>query len=298
MTDSTYTLLDSRDVLVISGDDRVTFLQGLVSNDVTKVSEDRAAWTAFLTPQGKYLHDFFMISLNGALVLECEGARRDDLKTRLERYKLRAAVDVAPPETPMVVAALAGAKLDDILGKNSESGTAKPFAGGVVFLDPRLAEIGARAILPRDTAVAELETAGFSPAPLAVYDSRRVALGLPDGSRDLEIEKSGLLESGFDELNGVDWNKGCYLGQELTARTKYRGLVKRRLMPVTIDGPVPEPGTPILLDGANAGEMRSATSERGIALIRLDVLDKLAGGAELKAGSTRLTASKPDWAAF
>lgn len=283
---------------MVSGDDRIEFLQGLVSNDVTKVSEARAAWAGFLTPQGKFLHEFFMVARSGAILLECEAARRDDLKARLERYKLRSKVEIAPPESPVVVAALEGPKLDEIFGTDAEVGTAEPFAGGIAYIDPRLAEIGARALLPRDTAVAELESAGFGPTPLDFYDARRIALGLPDGSRDLEIEKSALLESGFDELNGVDWNKGCYLGQELTARTKYRGLVKRRLMPVMIDGPVPEPGTPIVLNGANAGEMRSATKERGIALIRLDALEKLDGGGELKAGSTRLTAIKPAWVAF
>ena len=122
-------------------------------------------------------------------------------------------------------------------------------------------------------------------------------LGLPDGSRDMVVEKATLLESGFDELNGVDWDKGCYMGQELTARTKYRGLTKKRLMPVDIDGPVPPSGTPVMVDGKEAGEMRSARGGVGLALIRLEHLDK-AAGARFTAGEARITPRKPDWAAF
>ena len=100
--------------------------------------------------------------------------------------------------------------------------------------------------------------AGLAEAEFAAYDRLRLGLGIPDGSRDLVLEKSILLEAGFDELNGVDWQKGCYIGQELTARTKYRGLIKRRLMPVRIDGPAPAPGTIVTADGRDVGEMRSS----------------------------------------
>ena len=106
-----------------------------------------------------------------------------------------------------------------------------------------------------------LVAAGVAEGDFAAYDRHRLALGVPDGSRDLVPEKSILLELGFDELNGVDWQKGCYVGQELTARTKYRGLIKKRLFPVRIDGPTPQPGAIIMLDGKEAGEMRSARDE-------------------------------------
>ena len=113
---------------------------------------------------------------------------------------------------------------------------------------------------------------GLAETDFAAYDRHRLALGVPDGSRDLVPEKSILLEAGFDELNGVDWQKGCYVGQELTARTKYRGLIKKRLFPVRIDGATPEPGALIMLDGKEAGEMRSARDNLGLALLRLEAV--------------------------
>ena len=115
-----------------------------------------------------------------------------------------------------------------------------------------------------------LAETGLTETGFAAYDRHRLALGVPDGTRDLVPEKSILLELGFDELNGVDWRKGCYVGQELTARTKYRGLIKKRLFPVRIDGPAPEPGTMVTLDGKDAGEMRSARDGAGLALLRLE----------------------------
>jgi folate-binding protein YgfZ len=124
------------------------------------------------------------------------------------------------------------------------------------------------------------------------YDRSRIELGLPDGSRDLEIEKSILLESGFDELAGVDWDKGCYMGQELTARTHYRALVKKRLVPVRIDGPTPAPGTPILAGGTEAGVMRSAGDGAGLALLKVEALS---GIEPLRAGPARLVPRKPFW---
>src|SRR5207245_3225890 len=136
-----------------------------------------------------------------------------------------------------------------------EPGAAKAIGDTTVFVDPRLAELGARAVLPRDGAAAVLAGLGFSAGAVADYERRRIALGVPDGSRDLPVEKAILLENGFDELNAIDWDKGCYMGQELTARTRYRGLVRKRLMPVTIEGPAPAFGAPLLLGEKEAGEM-------------------------------------------
>jgi folate-binding protein YgfZ len=127
-------------------------------------------------------------------------------------------------------------------------------------------------------------------------------LGLPDGSRDLVVDKSILLESGFDELNGVDWKKGCYVGQELTARTKYRGLVKKRLVPVALDGPPPPPGTPVTLADREAGELRSAAATEdgavGLALLRLESLAEADKAGGMRAGGVRVTPAKAPWMAF
>ena len=286
-------LLADRGVLEIAGADRRSFLQGLISNDIEKVASHRAIHAALLTAQGKYLHDFFVIALGDALYLDGEAARLADLKRRLGLYKLRAKVTIAEASERYAVAAAFGDGAIASLGLESERGMALPFADGVAYVDPRLTALGARLLLPRAAGLAPLEAQDFALVDAAAYDRLRLSLGVPDGSRDLEIEKAILLEAGFDELGGVDWQKGCYVGQELTARTKYRGLIKKRLLPVAIEGPMPSPGTLIMQGEREAGEMRSGRDELGLALLRLDALD-----GPLTAGAARITPRKPDWATF
>ncbi len=283
---------ENRGLIRIDGADARTFLQGIVSNDVNKVSPARAVYAALLTPQGKYLHDFFIAEVEGALVLDCEAARRDDLLRRLSRFKLRSKVSLAPGPAGFAVALIYGTGAISALGLPAERGAARPFAGGAVYADPRLAEIGARGIFPIGAGGERLAAAGVAPGKPADYENLRLDLGLPDGSRDLEIEKSILLESGFDELGGVDWDKGCYMGQELTARTHYRALIKKRLVPVRIEGPAPAPGTPVLAGGAEIGVMRSASNQSGLALLKIEALS---GTPVLFAGEARLEPRKPFW---
>ena len=297
-----YTLLEDRGLLSVGGVDRVTFLQGLVSNDIEKVGAKRAVYAALLTPQGKYLHDFFVVGLDDALLLDCERARLDDLKKRLSMFKLRADVTLDDRSGELRVATLYGDSAGDALGLSGDAGSAGTFGGGIAFIDPRLKDAGARAVLPLEGAAKTLEDARFKATDAPEYDRLRLQLGLPDGSRDLVVEKSTLLESGFDELNGVDWDKGCYMGQELTARTKYRGLVKKRLVPVTFDGPPPAPETPVMLGEKEAGELRSSLPADdggiGLALLRLDSMAE-ADETEtaLKAGAVTVTPAKPSWMA-
>jgi len=284
------TLADERGVLRLSGPDTRDFLQGIVSNDVYKASPSRALWAAFLTPQGKYLHDFFLLDEGEALLLEGDAARLPDLAKRLRPYKLRSKVEIALPEPAPVVALLWGEGVAEALGLPNEAGAAGPLGDGLVFLDPRVPEAGARAILPAATAEATLRDAGFAPGERSDHERLRIALGLPDGARDMEPEKAILLENGFDELAGVDWQKGCWLGQELTARTKYRGLVKKRLLPVRFDGPAPAPGTAVTRDGREVGEIRSLAGDRALALLRLEALE-----GPLAAGDALLAVERPDW---
>lgn len=243
--------LPDRGVLEVSGPDRAAFLQGLVSNDVTKAAPGAAVWTALLTPQGKWLADFFVLAVGDAFLLDAERAQVPELAQRLGRFRLRSQVTLRDASEDWHVHAAWGAA---------------PAAGEVVVPDPRLPEAGwrvlSRSLLPGD-------------ADAAAHDLHRLALGLPDGSRDMEREKSVLLEAGFDELHGVSWSKGCYMGQELTARTRYRGLVKRRLMPVAVEGRLPARGTPVAdAAGAEVGEMRSGRDGLGLAMLRLEALER------------------------
>jgi folate-binding protein YgfZ len=299
MAESTFVLLRERGLLSVAGDDRRAFLQGLISNDIEKVSATRSIYAALLTAQGKYLHDFFVAEYGGALLLDGEAARLADLQRRLGLYRLRAKVTLAPADPRLVVAAAFGAGALAALGLPGEPGATAPFADGIAFVDPRLAELGARLIVPHEGGIAALRQAGFAEANFASYDRLRLEHGFPDGSRDLPLEKAILLEAGFDELNGVDWQKGCYIGQELTARTKYRGLVKKRLMPVRVDGPLPPPGTLVMLGGQEAGEMRSGQDGVALALLRIEAVEAAQGGERvLQAGEARLVPIKPGWARF
>lgn len=294
-----YVVLEERGVLAIEGDDARAFLQGLISNDIEKATEETGIYAALLTPQGKYLFDFMIVQQGKRLLLETEAARLQALTQRLTMYKFRANVEVQDVSADMVVIALPGAAGLAAWDLPDQPGAAVPLDGGVIFVDPRLSALGARALLPAGSARKMLEAKGLKPANLADYDALRLRLGVPDGSQDLAVDKATLLESGFEELNGVDFEKGCFVGQELTARMKYRALVKKRLMPVTFDGVPPAAGVIIKSGDREIGEIRSAQNGRGLALLRLDRLADITGqGGTLTADGITITPKKPDWANF
>jgi folate-binding protein YgfZ len=279
MSSATYCLLPHRSVIAISGSDRVDFLQGLISNDTTKVAPGHAIWAALLTPQGRFLNDMFVAADVGgeSLLLETERERAAALAKKLSLYKLRSKVTVEDRASTLEVAVVIGTDAAKIL----------PIEGATAFVDPRLPELGVRVLSPVGTTAGLL---GLPPGSVDDYESLRLRLGVPDGSRDLVVEKALLLESGFDELNGVDWDKGCYMGQELTARTKYRGLVRKRLFPVRVDGPLPAPGAIVQLDGKEVGEIRSGTGDRAIALLRIEATRGM-----LIADKARIVPEIPGW---
>ena len=296
MSAAGYVLLPDRGVLALRGGDVRPFLQGLISNDVAHVREDRAAYGALLTPQGKFLFDFFIVQDAGQLLLETEGARLGELHRRLLMYRLRSKVEIEDCSARFAVAALIGDDLARKLDLPELPGAARTFDQGLVFVDPRLPRLGARALLPKATASATLAALGFQAVDRQAYERLRLTLGVPDGSRDLVVERATLLESGFEELNGVDFAKGCFVGQELTARMKYRGLVRKRLLPVTFTGAPPAPGTVIRLGEREAGEMRSGIDGQGLALLRLEQVEKAkADGMPLLAGDTEILPVPPAW---
>jgi tRNA-modifying protein YgfZ len=274
-----YSLLPHRSVIAVGGPDRAEFLQGLISNDTAKVGPGQAIWAALLTPQGRFLNDMFVVEDgDGTFLLETERERAAALAKKLKMYTLRSKVTVEDRGDTMEVAVVFGAGAEKIL----------PVIGATAFVDPRLPELGVRVLAPAGQTAAML--LGVDPAPPDAYEALRLRLGVPDGSRDLPVEKALLLESGFDELHGVDWQKGCYMGQELTARTKYRGLIKRRLFPVKIDGALPPPGTPVERDGREVGEIRSGSGDRALAMLQLDAAD-----GPLTVDGRPIQAERPSW---
>lgn len=292
-SNNSYAFLPNRSILSVAGPDARQFLQGLISNDMRKVSPERAIWAAFLTPQGKFLHDFFITerAVDGAFLLEVETHRREDLIKKLKLYRLRAKVDLGD-ESHLIVAALFGGAVT--WPQLPEEGAATAFGAGTIYRDPRLSAAGLRLVASAQD-IASLGDKGYREVSADDYDQWRLGLGLPDGSRDLALEKATLMESGFDELHGIDWGKGCYIGQELTARMKYRGLVKKRLVPITAPGTIPEPGTIILKDGSDVGEVRSSRGRMGLGLIKIDAF-ATASSAQLLSLDQEITAHLPSWA--
>ena len=278
-----YVRLDDRAVLAVSGSDASGFLQGLITNDVEKVRGGSAIHAALLTPQGKYLFDFLVFKRGDAFFLDCEAESRPALAKRLAMYKLRADVAIDATAADAVYA---------VFGDEAER-AARRIEGADVFADPRSAALGMRVVGECDGDA--LEGAGIGKAARADYEALRIAQGIPDGRRDLVPEKSFLLENGFDELNGVDFEKGCYVGQEVTARMKHRNLVRKRLVPVRVDGTAPEPGTAVFRGDSEVGEIRSGTGGLALALLRIDAIE---GGETLRAETAAIRPEKPAWANF
>ncbi|HCX13843.1 MAG TPA: folate-binding protein, partial [Rhodospirillaceae bacterium] len=222
-----YTFLPHRGLMTVKGIDRFNFLQGLISNDMRKVEAGEVVWAALLSPQGKFLHDFFIFSMKDVIYLDCEYDRRDDLLALLLRYKLRAKVTL-DTKCILETGVAWGNSVDVALRLPRITNAPSAIQGGFIYRDPRLPAAGLRWALPKDTAKKTLGESGLIASEPQIFDLHRFSLGLPDGSRDMEIEKALLLENGFEELHGIDFQKGCYMGQELTARTHYRALIKKR----------------------------------------------------------------------
>ncbi len=294
--DATY--LPGRAVLALTGAEVAVFLQGLVSNDTALLSPRRALYAAMLTPQGKFLHELVLARAGEAVLIDTEAARRADLQRRLAMYRLRAKIEIRPADE-LAVAVVFGEGAAAALGLEAEAGAALPLDSGVAFVDPRLAALGVRLIAPRPAIEAVLAGAGIALADReAAFDRHRLLLGVPDGSRDIAVDKGFLLESNFEELNGVSFTKGCYVGQELTARTKHRATIRKRLFRVDFDPAAPPPAAdaPILLGDKDAGTMRSAVAGTGLALLRLEEVEKAQSeGRPLTVEGMPVTPVKPSF---
>jgi len=259
------TVLTNRSVIRISGEDRRVFLQGLISNDINLCTPLQPVYAALLTPQGKFLYDLFIVDTGDTFLVDCEAVRAGSLLKRLGMYKLRAMIDLE--NMPDAYEVWAGSEIT--------------IDGASAYMDPRLPSLGMRAIIRKSDSK--------PPDDFKIYDKLRLSLGVPDGSRDMLVEKSTLLECNLDRLNAISWTKGCYIGQELTARMHYRGLAKKRLFPVEIEGAAPDLGSVIQWSGEDIGDMRSSCETVGLALLNIEKAQKaLQEGAFLKCGESRL----------
>ena len=221
-----FTTLKNRGLIKISGADRRAFLQALITNDIDLLDTQDCVYSCLLNPQGKFLYDFFITENDGALLLDCEGgSRTQELAKLLNMYELRADVSIQTTESAPVYAIIGTCKYG--------------------IKDPRHELIGYRSYTKPDLPEKDFDE----------WDILRISLTMPDGSRDMIPQKSTLLECNIDKLNGVSFDKGCYIGQEITARMHYRGLVKKHLSTVNIN------------DISENTDLRSSCGEVGIALL-------------------------------
>jgi len=279
-------VLRDRKVVALGGTDRVKFLQALVTNDIRRLAPHRPLYAGMLTSQGKLLYDFFIMAEEDRILIDFAAAHVEDFFKRLTNFKLRAEVEFVEATPALAVTAVWGTEAAAQLGLDPERGTGKAAsaAGHHAFVDPRIAALGARLIYPADYPIeAELGRHGFAMATALDYDAHRLALGVAD-SAEIAGESCYPLEANFEMLNGVDFGKGCYLGQELTARMKLKGGLRKRILPVAGAAALPSVGTPVTAGGAELGRLIAASGEQGLALLRLDRLAEADEGAIMAQG--------------
>jgi hypothetical protein len=262
-------LLEDRSVTAVTGPEARTFLQGLITNDIEKVAPGHAIYAALLTPQGKILFDFLITEGDGGLLIDCHGDARAALIKRLTMYKLRARVEIETRDQLAVLVGLDG----------------RPADRGITFEDPRLPALGHRTI----GAVAEMPQ---TIANARAYHEHRVALGVPEAG-DYGSDRMFALDADLDELHAIDFEKGCYVGQELTARMKHRGTARKRLLSIEGETVLPASGE-LRANGHSVGEIISTYGTRGFALVRLDRLED-AGDAKVEIDGARVAVTKQAW---
>lgn len=256
--------LTDRAVVSLAGETAGTFLQGLLTCDVGQLTQGGAAYGALLTPQGKILFDVFIHRHDAEWLIDCAATQRDELIAKLKFYRLRAKIDIAPRD-------------DLAVHVGTEGG-----------LDPRFGEMGARFVAPSAAA-----------CDMRAYHARRIALGLADSVADLGPGEFYPHEANLDQLNGVSFTKGCYVGQEVVSRMEHRGSARSRILPISCDGEAPPKGTEIVAGTRPIGSMLSSAGRQALAILRLDRLkEALDEGRDPMTAGIALRAMKPVWARY
>ena len=282
----TAALLEDRGVVAVFGPDAGSFLQNLVTCDVLKLAPLNASLGALLSPQGKIFCDF-LISRDDedGFLIDITRALARDLVHKLTLYRLRAKVEIVDVSEQLAVAALWGQ--DAVIGE------------GICYRDPRHPRLGQRAFLPRQDAPALLAAAAAILADANAYHSHRVALAIPEGGKDFTLGDTFPHEADFDRLGGVDFAKGCYVGQEVVSRMEHRTSVRKRVVPITFGPMRPMDGQDVTCGERVIGYVGSTANGRGLAMLRLDhVAEARATDQTLMAGSIDIHPQNPDWADF
>jgi tRNA-modifying protein YgfZ len=282
-------LLPDRGVVKVAGDDARGFLNGLVTNDMVKVAPGKPRFAALLTPQGKIIIDFIVAEApstdGGGFFLDCPRALASMLVEKLNFYKLRAKVICEDLSSVLGIMAI-------------WDGTAES-EYGLSYPDPRLPALGSRIMLPPHLAEEAAADLGGMLVGADAYEAHRIALGVPRGGLDFIYGDTFSHEADMDQLNGVDFGKGCYIGQEVVSRVEHRASARSRVVPIVYDEFAPSSGLPVMAGDRQIGTLGSTAKGHGLALMRLDRIgDALAAGATIEAGGIAIRAVKPAWAKF
>ncbi len=282
-------LLPDRGVLKVAGDTARTFLNGLLTADIGQVTPARACFAALLTPQGKIVADCIVVEApaedGGGFFLDVPRALAVTLVDKLNFYKLRAKLIIED--------------LSEVLGVLAAWDGQADTDYGLAYADPRLPALGMRVMLPPHLAADAAADLGAELVDAAEYEARRIALGIPRGGLDFIYGDAFPHETDMDQLNGVDFEKGCYVGQEVVSRMEHRGSARTRIVPVAYEGYAPDAGAEVKAADKAIGTFGSSARGRAVAMLRLDrVADALAAGTPLAAGAATLRLAKPDWAKF
>src|SRR5215207_56849 len=278
-------LLPDRGVVKVAGADARHFLNGLITADLSKVTPESAAFAALLTPQGKIIVDFIIAEATpedgGGFFLDCPRALAVSLVDRLNFYKLRAKVSVDD--------------LSEALGVLAVWEGVGATEYGLIYADPRLAALGHRVLLPPPQAAQAAADLGAALVDAAAYEAHRIALGVPRGGLDFLYNDAFPHETAMDQLGGVDFDKGCYVGQEVVSRMQHRGSARTRIVGVDFADFAPEPGVPVMAGEKTVGTMGSTAGGHGLALVRIDrVADALDAGLSLTAGGLAIRLTDPN----
>jgi len=282
-------LLPDRGAVKVAGDDARRFLAGLVTNDMAKVTPDSPRFAALLTPQGKIIADFIIAEApaedGGGFFLDCPRALAPALVEKLNFYKLRAKVICED--------------LSEVLGVMAIWDGSGPSEYGLSYPDPRLAALGSRVMLPPHLAAEAAADLGATLVDAEAYEIHRIALGVPRGGLDFIYGDTFPHEADMDQLNGVDFDKGCYVGQEVVSRVEHRASARSRVVPIVYDEFAPSSGLPIMAGDKQVGTLGSTAKGRGLALLRLDRVEAArAAGTPLESGGIAIRIVKPAWAKF
>jgi hypothetical protein len=282
-------LLPDRGAIKVVGNGARSFLHGLVTADILKLTAGAARFCALLTPQGKIIADFIVVEAptkdGGGFFLDIPRALGTTLVERLNLYKLRAKVIVED--------------LSDILGVMAAWDGAGINEHGLCYADPRLTALGTRIMLLPHRAAVTAADLGATLVDAGEYEAHRIALGVPRGGLDFSYGDAFPHETDMDQLGGVDFAKGCYVGQEVVSRMEHRGTARTRAVPIRYDGAAPEAGATIIAGDRQVGVMGSTAEGRGMALLRLDrVADAMSHDVPLLGGGVPIHLVKPDWARF